>query len=86
MNTVIPSCGPRNYARVLRPTLKQSRDQVRRIDDQIGLHPSMNGLADLLQDQSLCIIQGVGYPNPSQSHFRSMDIWQAASIGRARFE
>ena len=24
-------------------------------------------------------MQGVGYPNPSQSHFRSMDIWQAAS-------
>src|SRR5262249_9443030 len=27
----------------------------------------------------LCVVQGVGYPNPSQSHFRSMDIWQAAS-------
>src|SRR5204863_813417 len=28
---------------------------------------------------SLCIVQGVGYPNPNQSHFRSMDIWHAAS-------
>jgi uncharacterized protein (DUF1501 family) len=36
----------------------------------------------LLQDRSLCIVQGVGYPNPSQSHFRSMDIWQAASTER----
>jgi uncharacterized protein (DUF1501 family) len=36
-------------------------------------------LADLLQDNSLCVVQGVGYPNPTQSHFRSMDIWQAAS-------
>src|ERR1700736_3126796 len=80
LNTVIPYADPA-YAR-LRPTLRQSRDQVRRIDDQIGLHPSMNGLADLLQDQSLCIVQGVGYPNPSQSHFRSMDIWQAASTAR----
>ncbi len=25
-------------------------------------------------------MQGVGYPNPNQSHFRSMDIWQAASM------
>src|SRR5438552_12343132 len=77
LNTVIPFTDP-EYAR-LRPTLRQSREQIRRINDQIGLHPSMNGLADLLQDQSLCIVQGVGYPNPSQSHFRSMDIWQAAS-------
>jgi len=77
LNTVIPYADPA-YAR-LRPTLRQSRDQVRRINDQIGLHPSMNGFADLLQDQSLCIVQGVGYPNPNQSHFRSMDIWQAAS-------
>ncbi|HWY85839.1 MAG TPA: DUF1501 domain-containing protein [Gemmataceae bacterium] len=80
LNTVIPYADPA-YAR-LRPTLRQSRDQVRRINDQIGLHPSMNAMADLLQDQSLCIVQGVGYPNPSQSHFRSMDIWQAAGTQR----
>jgi uncharacterized protein (DUF1501 family) len=80
LNTVIPFADP-EYAR-LRPTLRQSRDQVRRINDQVGLHPSMNAMADLLQDQSLCIVQGVGYPNPSQSHFRSMDIWQAASTER----
>ena len=34
------------------------------------------------EDKALCVVQGVGYPNPSQSHFRSMDIWQAASTGR----
>ncbi|HMF15004.1 MAG TPA: DUF1501 domain-containing protein [Gemmataceae bacterium] len=43
------------------------------------MHPSLGGLAGLLEDNALCIVQGVGYPNPSQSHFRSMDIWQAAS-------
>jgi uncharacterized protein (DUF1501 family) len=80
LNTVIPYADP-EYAR-LRPTLRQTPNQVRRINDQVGLHPSMNALADLLQDQSLCIVQGVGYPNPSQSHFRSMDIWQAASTER----
>jgi uncharacterized protein (DUF1501 family) len=80
LNTVIPFSDP-EYAR-LRPTLKQQATQVRRVNDQIGLHPSMTGLAELLQDQALCIVQGVGYPNPSQSHFRSMDIWQAASTER----
>ena len=34
----------------------------------------------------LCVVQGVGYPNPSQSHFRSMDIWQAASTAETLTE
>src|SRR5207248_1720014 len=77
LNTVIPYQDA-EYAK-LRPTLKVAKDQVRKIDDHVGLHSSMEGLAGLLQDQALAVVQGVGYPNPSQSHFRSMDIWQAAS-------
>jgi uncharacterized protein (DUF1501 family) len=77
LNTVIPFADP-EYAK-LRPTIKISKDQVKKINDSVGLHPSMGAMADLLQEQALCVVQGVGYPNPSQSHFRSMDIWQAAS-------
>ena len=77
LNTVIPFADP-EYAK-LRPTIKIPKDQVKKINDSVGLHPSMSGLADLLQDKALAVVQGVGYPNPSQSHFRSMDIWQAAS-------
>src|SRR4051812_34974844 len=62
LNTVIPY-KDENYAR-LRPTLKQPAAQIKRVNDEIGLHPSMNGLADLLQERALCIVQGVGYPNP----------------------
>jgi uncharacterized protein (DUF1501 family) len=36
-----------------------------------------------LQDNVLCVVQGVGYPNPDQSHFRSMDIWQTASLAES---
>jgi uncharacterized protein (DUF1501 family) len=79
LNTVIPFKDP-EYAK-LRPTLKQPVDQLKKINSEIGLHPSLDGLAKLLEDQALCVVQGVGYPNPSQSHFRSMDIWQAASTG-----
>ena len=75
LNTVVPTNDPA-YAR-LRPTLRL-RDTLR-IDDRFGLHPAMTGLHRLLDDRSLCIVHGVGYPNPSQSHFRSMDIWQAGS-------
>jgi uncharacterized protein (DUF1501 family) len=80
LNTVIPFKDP-EYAK-LRPTLRQDVSQIRKLNDALGLHPQMTGLADLLQDQALCVVQGVGYPNPSQSHFRSMDIWQAGSTAK----
>lgn len=77
LNTVVPYADP-EYAK-LRPNLKLTKAQVLKVDDSIGLHPSLSGLHELLQDGQLCMVQGVGYPNPDQSHFRSMDIWQAAS-------
>jgi uncharacterized protein (DUF1501 family) len=77
MNTVIPY-KDENYAK-LRPTLRIPTPQIKKIDDEVGLHPGLTGLTELLQDQAFCVVQGVGYPNPDQSHFRSMDIWQAAS-------
>jgi uncharacterized protein (DUF1501 family) len=84
LNTVIPFADP-DYAKH-RPTLRVPVDQVKKIDDHIGLHPQLTGFAELLQDRALCIVQGVGYPNPSQSHFRSMDIWQAASTAETLAE
>ncbi len=77
LNTVIPFADD-EYAK-LRPTLRLPTAQIKKLNDHVGLHPAMEGLAGLLQDQALCVLQGIGYPNPSQSHFRSMDIWQAAS-------
>jgi uncharacterized protein (DUF1501 family) len=49
---------------------------VRKVNDSIGLHPRLNSLANLLQNQMLAVVLGVGYPNPDRSHFESMDIWQ----------
>ena len=28
-------------------------------------------------------MQGVGYPNPNRSHFRSMEIWQTGTVSPA---
>lgn len=84
LNTVIPFDDPL-YAKY-RPTIKIAKDQIKKVDDKFGLHPALDGLAKLLEKQALCIVQGVGYPNPSQSHFRSMDIWQAASMAETLTE
>jgi uncharacterized protein (DUF1501 family) len=77
LNTVVPFKDP-EYKK-LRPTLAIPENELKKVNDTLGLHPSLDGLAEVLQDNALCIVQGVGYPNPDQSHFRSMDIWQAGS-------
>lgn len=46
--------------------------------DGIGLHTRMSALKDLYDNGLASVIQGVGYPNPDRSHFKSMDIWQTA--------
>src|SRR5215210_2324939 len=84
LNTVIPFKDP-DYAKY-RPTIGIKKDEVRKVNDSLGLHPAMGDLAGLLDDKALCIVQGVGYPNPSQSHFRSMDVWHAASTAETLTE
>src|SRR5262249_236604 len=76
LNTVVPFADP-EYAK-LRPTLKLPAAQLKKVNDEIGLHPSLDGLAGLLEEQALSPAQGSGYPNPPQPHSRSTDIWQAA--------
>jgi uncharacterized protein (DUF1501 family) len=78
LNTVIPFKD--DTYRKIRPTIGIPKDQVKKVTDDLGLHPAMSELAKLYTDDAaVCIVQGVGYPNPNQSHFRSMDIWHAAS-------
>ncbi|MCC6463040.1 MAG: DUF1501 domain-containing protein [Saprospiraceae bacterium] len=48
-------------------------------NDTLGLHPALSGLQSLYGDGQLRIVQNVGYPNPSFSHFRATDIWMSGS-------
>ncbi|HVW01487.1 MAG TPA: hypothetical protein VHB77_14140, partial [Planctomycetaceae bacterium] len=47
LNTVVPFADPAYIA--ARPTLKQSAAQVKKINDSLGLHPSLGGFAQLLE-------------------------------------
>lgn len=76
LNTVVPY-GDDEY-RKHRPRIHVPARSVHKVDDHIGLHPSLGGLAQLLERRQLAIVQSVGYPNPNRSHFRSMAIWQTA--------
>jgi len=76
LNTVIPYAD--DIYQKARPTLRFAKEKVIKVDDYIGLHPAMKAFGTMLQNQSLAIVQGVGYPNPDRSHFESMDVWQSA--------
>jgi uncharacterized protein (DUF1501 family) len=81
LNTVIPYADDLYHK--ARPTLRERKDAVIRLDDHVGLHPGMQGFKSLLDSGHLAVVQGVGYPNPERSHFEAMDIWHTADPKRA---
>ncbi|HUQ28609.1 MAG TPA: DUF1501 domain-containing protein [Usitatibacter sp.] len=77
LNTVVPFANPAYAA--LRPRIAVPRDQVVKLTETTGLHPSLEKLYALWDANELAIVQGVGYPQPNLSHFRSIEIWDTAS-------
>jgi uncharacterized protein (DUF1501 family) len=82
LNTVVPYADDAYHKN--RFTLRIGKEAVHKLNDHVGLHPAMRGMADLFQQKKLAIVQGVGYPNPNRSHFESMDIWHTARPKRDR--
>lgn len=78
LNTVIPLD---QYSALMaaRGNIAIDESKVLKLSDATGLHPAMTGLHSLYNRMELCIVQGVGYPNPNFSHFRATDIWLSAS-------
>jgi len=79
LNTVIP-VGNDDYRRA-RPTLGLREEQVLKLGqkEKAGFHPALAGLAQAFGEGYLTVVQGVGYPNPNRSHFRSTEIWATAT-------
>jgi uncharacterized protein (DUF1501 family) len=88
LNTVIPRSGS------LRSLYEQYRGASLKIPvadilpmsstdaagNQLGFHPSFQQMKQHYDQGRVGIIQAVGYPHPSYSHFRSMDIWHTANL------
>lgn len=77
LNTIVP-VDDDHYHRA-RPQIALRSDRLIRVSDDLALNDAAAGLARLFDDGQLAIVQGVGYPNPDRSHFRSMEIWHTAS-------
>jgi uncharacterized protein (DUF1501 family) len=77
LNTLVPYRDDAYYA--LRPKLAIPRDRVVQLSDRLGLHPALALLRVFWDRGELGVLQGVGYPAPNLSHFRSIEIWDTAS-------
>jgi uncharacterized protein (DUF1501 family) len=77
LNTVIP------YTEGLyfdaRPRIGVNPEAALHLDGTVALHPELTGLKALYDRGQVAVVQGVGYPDPNRSHFRSMEIWHTAS-------
>jgi uncharacterized protein (DUF1501 family) len=77
LNTVVPYAN--DFYKKARPRIGLSEDKVIKLNDDLGFNGAMTGFKSLYDSGNLAVVQGVGYPNPNRSHFRSTEIWQTAS-------
>ena len=84
LNTIIPYNS--GHYRDYRPNLGISTDQVIKLNEELGMHPTMGPLKRFWDEGKLAIFLGIGYPNPSYSHFRSMDIWHTCEPDKIGIE
>jgi len=76
LNTIVPYENGLYYD--FRSHTHLDPESVIKIDDEVGFGPTMAPIKRLWDEGKVAIINGVGYPNPDRSHFRSMDIWHTA--------
>jgi uncharacterized protein (DUF1501 family) len=80
LSTVVPYADDAYYN--ARGQLAHPANTVLKLNNYLGLNGKLTAMQSLMDQGMLSIIQGVGYPNPNRSHFRSMDIWQSAQPER----
>lgn len=78
LNTVVPYGDDIYYKQ--RPALAIKVNKLTKLDDHLALNGNMRSLRKHWDADRMCVVQGVGYPNPSRSHFVSASIWQAARL------
>lgn len=76
LNTLVPYNDGLYYDN--RKAVKIEADQVLKINAQYGFRSNMEPIKRLWDEGKVAVINGIGYPEPNRSHFRSMDIWHTA--------
>ena len=84
LNTVVPYGDDAYYN--ARTRIAIPKNEVLPLDGYHGFHPALAPLRELFDHGELAVLNGVGYPEPNRSHFRSMDIWQSGSGAKQYWE
>ena len=71
-NTWVPYTNRRYYEK--RPTIAVPRDAVMKVTESQGFHPSLAALVPLWERRELALLQGIGYPEGTQQHYRDIEI------------
>ena len=71
-NTWVPYTNRRYYEK--RPHIAVPRDAVLKITDAHGFHPSLAALLPAWEARELALVQGIGYPECTQQHYRDIEI------------
>src|SRR5499427_6609753 len=84
LNVVVPHAEKAYYD--LRPTIAIPRPGVKDgaidLDGFFGLHPSLQPLKGLWDEQHLAIVDAAGSPDPTRSHFDAQDYMESGTPGR----
>ncbi len=80
MNTLVPYTNQHYYD--ARKKVVLSEDQVLPINDHLAFNANAASFKRLYDEGKMAVIQGIGYPNSSRSHFRGMDVWHTAEPDR----
>ena len=76
LNTVVPYTD--NLYAQMRSRVGIPSGAVLQLDSRLGLNPVMTGLKSLWDGNRVAIVENVGYPNSSLSHFAARDVWHTA--------
>ncbi|HEY2595085.1 MAG TPA: DUF1501 domain-containing protein [Chloroflexota bacterium] len=85
LRTLVPLADPKLHD--LRPQLAGSMvARALPLNSQFGLNQNLTGIKSLWDKGKLAIVQGVGYPNPTFSHFESIRIWETGDPTRRQVD
>jgi uncharacterized protein (DUF1501 family) len=71
----------------LRPKLADlAVGQALPINADFGLNQQLKGVKSLWDQGKLAVVEGVGYPNPTFSHFESIRIWETGDPSRRQVD
>ena len=75
LNTIVPINNDIYYN--MRPgiSISPSEASAFKVADDFGTHPALAPWESYFNDGQMAIVQNVGYPDTTLSHFRSQDIW-----------